>query len=177
MRHDTQPADTSPAFERHLLHYGRDFVRELIVRAKGSYLYAENGRAILDFSSGQMCSTIGHNHPAIVEAMANAGATVLHLDSTMLSPDVVALAEILAGLLPDTGGAPATVVTASMIGVPGEALSRYASRVAADLIVVGVQPHGAIEKMLVGSTTETVLRHAPCPVMTVPNHRGAGLGG
>ena len=100
---DEEPA-ASNAFDRHLLHYGRDFLRDLIVRTEGSYLYTEDGRKILDFSSGQMCATIGHNHPRIVEAMARAGRTVLHLDSTMLSPDVVALADRLCGLLPPSLG-------------------------------------------------------------------------
>lgn len=90
-----------PPIDRHLLHYGRDFQQELIVRTKGSYLYSENGRAILDFSSGQMCATIGHNHPAIIAAMAKAGESVIHLDSTMLSPDVIALADTLCNLLPE----------------------------------------------------------------------------
>ena len=87
--------------DRHLIHYGRDFLEELIVRAQGSYLYTEDSRAILDFSSGQMCATIGHSHPAILEAIKQAGETVIHLDSTMLSPDVVALAQNLCDLLPE----------------------------------------------------------------------------
>ena len=75
---------------------------ELIVRAKGSYLYTEDNRAVLDFSSGQMCATIGHSHPEILKAIKTAGDTVIHLDSTMLSPDVVALANRLCELLPET---------------------------------------------------------------------------
>lgn len=90
----------SQEFEKNLLHYGRDFMSELIVRAKGSYIYTEKGRAILDFSSGQMCATIGHNHPKIVEAMIKAGQSVIHLDSTMLSPEVVELIDNLSDLLP-----------------------------------------------------------------------------
>jgi 2,2-dialkylglycine decarboxylase (pyruvate) len=88
-------------YDEHLIHYGRDFLDELIVRAKGSYLYTEDGRAILDFSSGQMCATIGHSHPKILKAIKKAGETVIHLDSTMLSPDVVALANRLCELLPE----------------------------------------------------------------------------
>ncbi len=99
-----EPTLSPPSFERHLLHYGRDFLEELIVRAEGSYLFTEDGRAILDFSSGQMCATIGHNHPKIVEAMARAGQTVIHLDSTMLSPDVIDLADRLCDLLPQPLG-------------------------------------------------------------------------
>jgi len=88
--------------DRHLIHYGRDFLDELIVRAKGSYLYTEDNRAILDFSSGQMCATIGHSHPEILKAIKKAGETVIHLDSTMLSPEVVTLANRLCELLPAT---------------------------------------------------------------------------
>ncbi len=96
-----QNSTITTSVDHHLLHYGRDFQDELIVRTQGSYLYSGNGRAILDFSSGQMCATIGHNHPAIVKAMAKAAESVIHLDSTMLSPDVIALAKQLCGLLPE----------------------------------------------------------------------------
>ncbi|MHA1600780.1 MAG: aspartate aminotransferase family protein [Alphaproteobacteria bacterium] len=99
-----EPRRSPQPFERHLLHYGRDFLEELIVRAEGSYLFTKDGRAILDFSSGQMCATIGHSHPKIVEAMARASHTVIHLDSTMMSPDVIALADRLCDLLPQPLG-------------------------------------------------------------------------
>ena len=74
----------SKSIDRNLIHYGRDFVDELIVRARGSYLYTENNRAILDFSSGQMCATIGHNHPKILEAMRQSAETVIHLVCSFL---------------------------------------------------------------------------------------------
>lgn len=101
MTHVNNPLASLRPIDRPLLHYGRDFLAELIVRAEGSYLYTEQGRAVLDFSSGQMCATIGHNHPKIVAAMTKAGQTVIHLDSTMLSPDVVDLAKRLCELLPE----------------------------------------------------------------------------
>jgi 2,2-dialkylglycine decarboxylase (pyruvate) len=46
--------------DRHLIRYaGRaDFTREIIDRAEGSFLVTEDGRRILDFTSGQM-SAIG----------------------------------------------------------------------------------------------------------------------
>ena len=55
-------------------------------------------------------------------------------------------------------------------GLPGEALIRYSKKQAADLMVVGIRRHGAIEKYLVGSTTEAVIRHSICPVLVVPPH-------
>ena len=92
----------SHSSDQNLIHYGRDFLDELIVRAKGSYLYTEENRPILDFSSGQMCATIGHSHPEILKAIKKAGDTVIHLDSTMLSPDVIALSGRLCELLPES---------------------------------------------------------------------------
>lgn len=38
----------------------------------------------------------------------------------------------------------------------------------ADLIVIGVQRHHALDRLVFGSTTHTVLRSAPCPVLAVP---------
>jgi len=87
--------------DKHLLHYGRDFVREFISHAAGSYIYTSENRAIIDFSSGQMCATLGHNHPAILDAMKRAGESVIHLDSTMLSPAIAHLGKALCDLLPE----------------------------------------------------------------------------
>ncbi len=39
-----------------------------------------------------------------------------------------------------------------------------------DLIVLGTQGHGGINKLFLGSTAETVIRHATCPVLTVGPH-------
>lgn len=94
------PAALHRAVRENLIRYGAEFHPEFIVRARGSYLYDENGRAILDFTSGQMCATLGHNHPAIVAAIEKSCREVLHLFSGMLSPAVAALAGRMAALLP-----------------------------------------------------------------------------
>ncbi|BBK38236.1 aspartate aminotransferase family protein [Allostella sp. ATCC 35155] len=87
----------------HLIRYtAKGFLPGMITRAKGVYVYDAEGRAILDFASGQMCATLGHNHPAVVAAMHEAAAEPLHLYSNMLSPAVVELAVELARLLPPT---------------------------------------------------------------------------
>jgi 2,2-dialkylglycine decarboxylase (pyruvate) len=88
--------------EHHLVRYGGSFTPLLIERARGSYLWDRQGRKILDFTSGQMCATLGHNHPAVVEAIHKACEDVLHLFSGMLSPAVVDLADSLCQLLPPT---------------------------------------------------------------------------
>jgi 2,2-dialkylglycine decarboxylase (pyruvate) len=88
--------------EHHLVRYGGSFAPMLIERARGSYLYDRQGRKILDFTSGQMCATLGHNHPDVVLAIHKACEEVLHLFSGMLSPAVVELANALCQVLPST---------------------------------------------------------------------------
>lgn len=93
-----------PAFwtsaRKHLLRYGGSFEPLIIERAKGSYVYDADGRAILDFTSGQMSSILGHSHPKIVATVQAQIAELDHLFSGMLSRPVVALAERLAKLAP-----------------------------------------------------------------------------
>lgn len=87
--------------QRHLIRYGpAGFLPTIIERAEGSLLYDENGREILDFTSGQMSSLLGHAYPAVVETVSRSIATLDHLFSGMLSRPVVELAEELAGTLP-----------------------------------------------------------------------------
>lgn len=38
----------------------------------------------------------------------------------------------------------------------------------ADVIVLGIRHHNALDRLLFGSNTQTVLRRAPCPVLAVP---------
>jgi 2,2-dialkylglycine decarboxylase (pyruvate) len=84
--------------ERFLIRYAGSFAPEPIVRAEGAWVETVSGRRILDFTSGQICSTLGHNHPRIGEAIRAALDNVVHLNSWMLSEPVLALAERLARL-------------------------------------------------------------------------------
>jgi 2,2-dialkylglycine decarboxylase (pyruvate) len=87
--------------DTHLVRYGGTFVPEIIARAEGSFVYTESGRKILDFTSGQMSSILGHSHPDIVATVQRQIATLDHLYSGMLSRPVVDLARRLADSLPD----------------------------------------------------------------------------
>lgn len=83
--------DTSlrEAAREFMVRYGGDTFPNLFRSARGSIVVDDTGREILDFTSGQMCATIGHNHPAIVQAVHEAGETAYHLFSGMI-PEVVA---------------------------------------------------------------------------------------
>ncbi len=92
---------TLPADDRRLLiRYGGEIADVVIERARGSWLTAADGRRILDFTSGQMCATLGHSHPAILAAMNEAGQRVVHLYSGFVSRDVIELARELLAVLP-----------------------------------------------------------------------------
>lgn len=84
----------------HLTRYGPGFEPVIIERAAGSFVYDADGRAILDFTSGQMSAVLGHTHPDIVATVARQMGAVAHLFSGMLSRPVVTLAERLAALAP-----------------------------------------------------------------------------
>jgi len=74
----------------------------------------------------------------------------------------------LAKLVSEGGTKDCDLKTILFHGLPGEGLCSYATENKIDLIVVGVRHRGAFEKVLIGSTTEAVLRHAPCSVLAVP---------
>ncbi|MBK1615693.1 aspartate aminotransferase family protein [Rubrivivax gelatinosus] len=85
---------------RHLIRYGGSFEPMIIERAQGSFVYDADGRAILDFTSGQMSALLGHGHPEIAAVVAEHARQLDHLFSGMLSRPVVDLATQLAGIAP-----------------------------------------------------------------------------
>lgn len=86
--------------ERFLIRYAGGFAPFTVAHAEGAWVETTDGRRILDFTSGQICSTLGHNHPRIAAAIRESLNTVVHLNSWMLSEPVLELAARLAGLVP-----------------------------------------------------------------------------
>lgn len=93
-------ADLLAAAQRHLIRYGGTFLPFVADRAQGSFVYDAGGRAVLDFTSGQMSAVLGHAHPEIVEVVTDTVARLDHLFSGMLSPPVIELGEALGTLVP-----------------------------------------------------------------------------
>ncbi len=88
--------DLAQAGREFLIRYGGDDFPDLFVSAKGTVVRDRAGREYLDFTSGQMCATIGHNHDAIVAAVNRAGQKAFHLFSGMIPEAVPELARTLA---------------------------------------------------------------------------------
>ncbi len=64
---------------------------------------------------------------------------------------------------------PLKLVTELRPGPAAETICDYARSSGATLLVVGARHHGKLGKLLLGSTTETVLRNTPCAVLVVPD--------
>lgn len=64
------------------------------------------------------------------------------------------------------GASPRPVDVRVTAGEPAPAIIEHAKREAADLIVMGAQTRGALDRMLFGSTTRRVIRAARCPVLS-----------
>ena len=56
------------------------------VRGEGAYLIGEQGERYLDFASGIAVNCLGHGHPALVKAISEQAATLMHVSNLYGSP-------------------------------------------------------------------------------------------
>jgi nucleotide-binding universal stress UspA family protein len=80
-----------------------------------------------------------------------------------VAPDLDAMRRSLAAIRPEG----VKVMHELIFGLPANAIVRYALANDIDLIVLGTRSKSGWERLLVGSVTESVMRSAPCPVLTV----------
>ncbi len=57
--------------------------------------------------------------------------------------------------------------TSILEGWPYDELVKYATTRDIDIIVLGVRGHGLVKTLFLGSTTDRVIRHSTCPVLSV----------
>lgn len=75
--------------------------------------------------------------------------------------------EILGSAVKEIGSVPCSVITDVMEGDAAEAIIEAARQNTSDLIVMGSRGLGRSAGLLVGSTSQKVVAHAPCPVLIV----------
>lgn len=116
-----------------------------------------------------------------VDLAASSGATLHALsvvDSTAYASLDVSSEQVLDSLESRAGEATKTIaetaadagvdsVTEVSVGSPHDQITEYADAVEADLIVMGTHGRTGLDRFLLGSVTERVVRAAPCPVLTV----------
>ena len=74
-----------------------------IDRGQGGYVWDVEGNRYLDFFGGVLTTMVGHNNPAVTEAIQNQAAKVLHTSTLYLSEPMIELAEEIAAIsgIPD----------------------------------------------------------------------------
>lgn len=73
------------------------------------------------------------------------------------------MADFVAKNMKDVAG----IRTKVLVGRPAEELVAYAKANAAAMIVMTTHGYSGVKHVLLGSTTEAVLRHASCPVLSI----------
>lgn len=75
--------------------------------------------------------------------------------------------EILAAAVKEVGKIPCKVQTEILEGDPASAIIEMAKNHNSDVIVMGSRGLGRLAGLLLGSTSQKVVSHAPCPVLIV----------
>lgn len=70
-------------------------------------------------------------------------------------------------LAAEVGPSTIRIVGHLRVGKPDEEIAQLASDLGADLIVVGTHGQTGVERLVLGSVAETLVRHAPCPVLAL----------
>ena len=73
----------------------------------------------------------------------------------------------LKSMVPDEALNWLTLRTHLLVGKPYAEIIRYAEINNIDLISLGIRGHGMVEDLLMGSTTDRVIRRAACPVLSI----------
>ncbi len=59
------------------------------------------------------------------------------------------------------------IITRLATGDPADTICAYAAEIEARLVAVGTRGHSTVAALLLGSVSQAVVRHAPCPVLVV----------
>jgi nucleotide-binding universal stress UspA family protein len=70
--------------------------------------------------------------------------------------------------IPDALGQRCSIDAVTREGNTAQEIVIAASESSCDLVVIGARHHRFLEGKVLGTTTELVMRHSPCPVMAVP---------
>src|SRR6478736_9589714 len=87
-----------PARTSRVLHRSLRETPPKAIGGEGVYLFAEDGRRVLDASGGAAVSCLGHQHPRVIAAMAQQASTLAYAHTAFFSSEPAeALAETLVG--------------------------------------------------------------------------------
>ena len=144
--------------------------------------------AATDFSDGSL--------PAVRYALAlggKIGASVTLLHVIELAPSLSGMESVVLASTDAEAGVPVHTQLEALVqreaksdgkvasvvrtGKPFHEIALAASERAVDLVVIATHGYTGAKRVLLGSTAERVVRHAPCPVLTIPSRAGANRTG
>jgi acetylornithine aminotransferase len=73
--------------------YGRP--KKVLTRGQGCYVWDADGVRYLDLLAGIAVNSLGHGHPAVIEALCRQGASLIHVSNFFATPPQIELAERL----------------------------------------------------------------------------------
>lgn len=87
-------------FEREHTVYMPTFKRQpvVLVRGEGCYVWDDNGNRYLDLVAGIAVNVLGHAHPALVGAVTEQAATLIHVSNLYYNKPQVEFAELVTSL-------------------------------------------------------------------------------
>ena len=94
--------------------------RTELVHGDGCYVQDADGRRYLDLLGGIAVSSLGHGHPALVEAVGGAARDLLHVSNFFVTPAQVELGEMLLRLAEAPALDPVTRLGRNEWGTLGE---------------------------------------------------------
>jgi nucleotide-binding universal stress UspA family protein len=102
----------------------------------------------------------------ILPTPANQIAGGSRADRRLQSADPIDQARQAMGrLVAELGPSTIRIVGHLRVGKPDEEIAQLASDLGADLIVVGTHGQTGMERLVLGSVAESLVKHAPCPVL------------
>ena len=69
--------------------------KAVLTRGEGSYVWDADGKRYLDLLAGIAVNSLGHGHPAVVDAISKQAASLIHVSNFFASPPQIELAERL----------------------------------------------------------------------------------
>jgi nucleotide-binding universal stress UspA family protein len=106
-------------------------------------------------------------HAAALAARVGAELTVAHIDEAPLGTSAQDSLRQLCDWIPATVRAHCAVKEVVKQGGAAQQIVEEAEKSHADLLVIGAQPRNLLGTVLLGSTTDLVIRSAACPVLAV----------
>ncbi|MEZ5171681.1 MAG: universal stress protein [Acidimicrobiia bacterium] len=116
-----------------------------------------------------VATVIGTPDPSLVTGTGMAGGTMSAEEFDRTEAERLEVAEKLVADGRAALGLDAAR-TEVLIGDPGRAICDFAAKEEVAAVVMGSRGHGGFKRAVLGSVSDHVVRHAPCPVVVTGQH-------